>query len=147
MSNVKKIKFAKVAERILIACLAVAVAGLVFAISGHATAKESVSTPVATTIPELMGPANTDAKFVGNTVPLPKIAGADCFNVYRDGKLIAPCVKPKIESTKDGDFYYFDDASPEVTPASRWTYEVSAVNATGESPRYGQGGPYNNWNK
>lgn len=114
-------------------------------ISAHAQAASATAwTPahVDAAPTNIMGPSNEAAKFVGNTVTLPKVASATCFNIYRDGALIAKCVQPSIENNSDGSFWYYDDHSPEVTPSSRFTYEVSAVNATGESPRYGQGGPY-----
>lgn len=118
--------------------------GALVAVTGSAHAAANVtasSTAQAVTVaPNVMGPVAPEASRASNVVEVPRIAGADCFNIYRDGALLAKCIKPSVDATT-GDYYY-DDKSVDVTPASRWTYEVSAVNATGESPRIGQGGPY-----
>lgn len=145
MSSFKKIS-TSVIERVAIALLAVAIVCLGFAVSAQAQEGTTapVSAPATVESPATpMGPAAPSVERVANTVLLPQIVAADCFNVYRNGVLIGDCVQPLIDmSTGD---WYFDDSSEVVTPASKWTYEVSAVNATGESPRYSQGGPYEDW--
>jgi hypothetical protein len=100
------------------------------AVSAHAgTGSTATTAPVAESPVEVMGPVVP----VANVVELPRVASANCFNVYRDDILIAECIQPSIDPA-DGD-YYFLDSSPEVKPATRFTYSVSAVNDTGESPR------------
>lgn len=128
--NIKVKKSVSVIERVILAVIAVLIASVVFALSAQAKTGTTDPGPAPVTVgsPAPMGPAAP----VGNVVALPEVAWANCFNVYRNGTLIAPCVKG----------FQYIDASPEVAPATRWTYEVSAVNDTGESPRIGQGGPY-----
>jgi hypothetical protein len=124
----------KVAERILIALLAIMLGTLIFsAVSAHAaTGSASATTPVVESTVEVMGPVVP----VSNVIELPKIANANCFNIYRDDILLAECIKPRVDTVTGN--YYFDDSSPEVVPSSRFTYSVSAVNDTGESPRLHQ---------
>lgn len=126
--NIKK-QSVSVIERIILAVIAALIGSVVFALSAQAQEGTTVASTTATTPAPVMGPAAP----VGNVVELPRDATANCFNVYRDDILIAECIKPRI-ATATG-HWYFDDSSPEIKPATRFTYSVSAVNDTGESPR------------
>jgi hypothetical protein len=144
MFSIKKLKPVTDFERMLLALVTMLFAVTMFAVvaSAHGQGERSErQAEVASTQSSVMGPAAPEVARVANTVGIPKelVAYADCFNIYRNGELFAACIKPSIDEAGD---YYFIDNSPEIKPATRFTYSVSAVNATGESPRINQNGPY-----